>query len=174
MGVVNFHLVERFLADPGIPSAELIHSSGRENTRVLLRRAVGESSGWLFEQWEWMQLAVGLCLLLVLIFGDRPPMIPIALVLLMMALVLVERFALTGNIIRLARVVDFLPPDPKLPDRVSFGRYHSSYAAVEIAKLLAGFAIAIILIVRTQPDPQMFARAAGLDELDAQPRRGAR
>jgi hypothetical protein len=158
--IANFHAVERFLADPGIPSAQLIHSAGHDNTRVLLRRAAGEANGWLFEQWEWIQLATGLALLLVLIFGSRPPKIPIALCLLMMVLVVVERFVLTPNIIRLGRVIDFLPAGPQLPDRVSFGVYHGAYSLVDILKLVCGFAIAGILIIRLRPDPQMFAREA--------------
>jgi hypothetical protein len=158
--IVNFHAVERFLADPGIPAAQLIHTAGHENVRVLLRRAAGEANGWLFEQWEWVQLGTALALLLVLIFGNRPPKIPIGLCVLMMILVLVERFALTPNIIRLGRIIDFLPAGPQMPDRVSFGSFHGAYSIVEIVKLIVGFAIAGILIVRRQPDPQMFAREA--------------
>jgi hypothetical protein len=75
-------------------------------------------------------------------------------------LVLAERFALTPNIIRLGRIIDFLPAGPQMPDRVSFGSFHGAYAIIEIVKLIAGFAIAGILIVRKQPDPQMFAREA--------------
>ncbi len=158
--VGNFHAVERFLADPGIPAAQLIHSAGHENIRVLLRRAAGEANGWLFEQWEWIQLVTALALLLVFIFGSRPPKIPIGLCLLMMILVLIERFALSPNIVRLGRIIEFLPAGPQMPDRVSFGVYHGAYSILEIAKLVAGFAIAGILIIRSKPDPQMFAREA--------------
>jgi hypothetical protein len=158
--IVNFHAVDRFLADPGIPAAQLIHNAGHENIRVLLRRTAGEANGWLFEQWEWIQLVTALSLLLVFIFGSRPPKIPMALCGLMMILVLVERFALTPNIIRLGRIIDFLPAGPQMPDRVGFNWYHRAYSMLEIAKLVAGFAIAGLLIVRRQPDPQMFAREA--------------
>jgi hypothetical protein len=172
--IANFHAVDRFLADPGIPSAELIHNAGHDNTRILLRRAAGEANGWLFEQWEWIQLGVGLCLLLVLIYGSRPPKVPIALCLILIVLVLVERFTLTPNILRLGRIVDFLPADPKLPDRVSFGVYHGAYLLLELGKLVVAFAIAGILIIRRSPDPQMFAREAELAEAVAQPRREVR
>jgi hypothetical protein len=172
--IANFRAVERFLADPGIPSAEVIHNAGQDKARILLRRAAGESNGWLFEQWEWIQLIVGLALLLVLLFGERPPKIPMALVVIMMILVMVERFALTPNVMRLGRIVEFLPADPKLPDRVSFHFYHTAYTALDLVKLTASFAIAAILIFRRQPDPQMFAREASLGEYTLKPRRDAR
>jgi hypothetical protein len=160
----NFRSVDRFLADPGIPSAELIHNFGHENTRILLRRAAGESNGWLFEQWEWIQLGVGLCLLLVLIFGNRPPKLLIAICLLMVGLVLVQRFALTPNIVRLGRLIDFLPPDRNLPDRAAFALYHRASSTLELVKLAFASMIAGILIVRRRPDPQMFAREGAFTE----------
>jgi hypothetical protein len=172
--IANFHSVDRFLGDPGIPSAELIHNFGHGHTRTILRRAAGETNGWLFEQWEWIQLGVGLCLLLVLIYGSRPPKLLIGLCLVMILLVLVERFALTPEIVRLGRIIDFLPDDPKVPDRLTFGVYHGAYSAVDIIKLLVGFTIAGVLIVRRQPDPQMFAREAEIAEQTIPPRRGAR
>ncbi len=160
----NFHSVDRFLADPGIPAAELIHGAGHDNTRVLLRRAASEANGWLFEQWEWIQLVTGLGLLLVFIFGNRPPKIPMALCLLMMILVSIERFALTPNIVRLGRIVDFLPAGPQLPDRVNFNVYHGAYLILDMVKVALGFAIAGILIIRFGPDPQMFSREAELSQ----------
>jgi hypothetical protein len=166
--IANSRAVEQFLADPGIPAAELIHNVGRENTQMLLRRAAEEANDWLLEQWEWIQLGIGLCLLLVFIFGTRPPKIPIALCLLMMILGASERFALTPNLIRLGRVIDFLPSDPKLPDRVSFELFRKAYLGVEGAKLLLAVAVAGILIIRRQPDPAMFAREAEL--ADSEPR----
>lgn len=169
--IVNFRAVDRFLSDPGIPSADLIHTAGHDNARVLLRRAAGESNGWLFEQWEWIQLVTGLALFLVFLFGERPPKIPMALCLLMMAVVLVERFALTPNIVRLGRIIDFLPADPKLPDRVTFSAYHGAYSILDIVKIAFGFAIAGILIIRRQPDPQMFAREEAQAKQAALPRR---
>jgi hypothetical protein len=160
--IANFRAVDRFLADPGIPSAQVIHNVGNDNVRILLRRAAGESNGWLFEQWEWIQLVGGLGLLLVLIFGNRPPKIPILLCGLMLVLVLIERFVLTPNIIRLGRIIDFLPAGPQLPDRVNLGVYHGAYTVLDLAKLVAGFTIAVLLIIRRRPDPQMFVREAEL------------
>jgi hypothetical protein len=164
--IANSRAVEQFLAGPGIPAAELIHNVGKENTQMLLRRAAEEANGWLLEQWEWIQLGIGLCLLLVFIFGSRPPKIPIALCLLMMILGTSELFALTPNLIRLGRVIDFMPSDPKLPDRVSFELFHKAYLGVEGAKVLLGLAVAGILIIRRQPDPAMFAREAELADTE--------
>jgi hypothetical protein len=172
--IANFRAIDRFLADPGIPSAELIHGAGHENVRVLMRREAGETNAWLFEQWEWIQLITGLALLLILVFGNRPPLIPIGLCLAMVVIVLIERFSLTPNLLRLGRIVDFLPTDPQLPDRQRFAMYHVAYTVMDLVKLIAGFVIAAILIVRTRPDPQMFAREAELDQEVMPPRRAVK
>jgi hypothetical protein len=170
--IASFRSVDRFLADPGIPSAQLLHGAGHENTRILMRREAAEANGWLFERWEWIQLITGLSLFLVLVFGQRPPKIPIGICLLMLVLVLVERLSLTPNIIRLGRLVDFLPAGPQIPDRVQFGLYHNAYSVIDIVKIVMGFAIAGILILRRPPDPELFAREAQLEQ-DALPPRGS-
>ena len=97
-----------------------------------------------------------------------------ALCLLMMVVVMIERFALTPNIIRLGRIIDFLPPDPKLPDRLSFGAFHGAYSLLDVLKLALGLIIAGILIIRRQPDPQMFAREAEESLENAPVRRSTR
>jgi len=172
--IANFSSIDRFLSDPGIQSAELIHGAGHDTVRTLMRRGAAEASGWLFEQWEWVQIITGLALLLVFIFGSRPPKIPMALCIFMLGIVLVERFALTPSIVRLGRIVDFLSPGESSPDRKLFEMYHSAYTALDLVKLVSGFAISAILIIRTRPDPQMFAREAELALEVAPTRRPAR
>jgi len=167
----NLRTVDRYLSDPGIVSAGMIHDAGRDNIALLLRYAAGESNRWLTEEWEWIQLLVGICLILVLIFGSRPPKIPIGLCLLFLAMAMAERFFLTPNILRLGRIADFLPPDTKLPVRVDLGINNTAYLAVESVKVLSCFTMALLFIVRPMPDPQLFAREAELAEEALQPRR---
>jgi hypothetical protein len=168
----NFHAVDRFLADPGGPSAELIHDLGHDKARILLRRTAGEANAWLFEQWEWVQLGVGLALLLVLLFGNRPPKLLMGICLLMIGIVIIQRFLLSPVIASLGRVVDFLPPDPNIADRKRFWAYHGIYSTIELVKLGLGIVIAAVLIIRRQPDPQMFARES--EALEAIPGRRPR
>jgi hypothetical protein len=165
----NFHAVDRFLADPGIPSAEMIHDLGHDKTRRLLRRTAGEANTWLFEQWEWVQLGLGLALLLVLLFGNRPPKLLLGICLLMMMIVIAQRFFLSPVIASLGRVVDFLPPDPDIADKKKFWAYHGIYSTIELVKIGLGIVIAAVLIIRRQPDPQMFARES--ETLEAVPGR---
>jgi hypothetical protein len=154
----NFKAVNRYLADPGIQSAELIHTLSHDKARILLRRAAGESNAWLFEQWEWVQLALGLALLLVLLFGQRPPKILIGLCLVMMAIVVVQRFFLSPVIASMGRTIDFLPADGGLEDKKKFWAFHGAYSTIELVKLGLGLVVAGVLIIRRQPDPQTFAR----------------
>ncbi len=174
----NFHAVDRFLSNPGSDAAVLIHEAGHEKTRILLRRAAGESNVWLFEQWEWFQLGLGLALVLVLIFGPRlgakPPKLVLLLCLLMLAIIFADRLFLTPNIARLGRVIDFLPPGPTLPERKTFGMYHGISSSLELVKLGLGIVAAGLLLVRRRPNANAFARDQNSFEQGQLPRKSRR
>jgi hypothetical protein len=158
VAIGNFRSVNRLLADPGIQTAELIHNLGHDNSRILLRRLAGEANAWLFEQWEWTQLGTGLCLLLVLIYGNRPPTVAIILCVVMMCIILAQRFALTPTIASLGRVIDFLPPASDLPEKKKFGLYHGVYSTLELVKIAIGFIISGMFLIKRKPDRQFFVR----------------
>ena len=163
----NFKSVERFLADPGVVAAQDIHTLGHAETRVLLRHLVAEQNRFYFEQWEWVELGIGLSLLLLLVFGSRPPKLPILLTLLMLSIVLGQRAGLTPQITRLGRLLDFIPPTTESAERSTFWILHGIYSGVELLKLALGLVIAGVLVIRRNPDPKLFARESELDKLPA-------
>ena len=165
IAIQNFQSVNRFLADPGLAAIQDIHTLGPDKTRVLLRHLAGEQNRFYFEQWEWVQLALGTSLLLLLVFGNRPPKVAILLTLIMLLIVLVQRAGLTPQITRLGRVLDYIPPATSSPDRTLFWTLHNAYSAMEIAKLALGFFVAGSLMVRRNPDPAQFVREAELDAI---------
>ncbi len=57
-----------------------------------------------------------------------------------------ERFYMTPEIIRLGRLIDFVPPAASSPERDTFWRFHGAYSAVELLKLALGFLLAGRLI----------------------------
>ncbi len=170
--VQNFKSVERFLADPGVVAAQDIHTLGHGETRTLMRHLVAEQNRYYFEQWEWFELGLGLVLLLVLIFGDRPPKLPILLTVAMLIVVLGQRAVLTPQITRLGRMLDFIPPNIESEDRKAFWLLHGIYSGVELLKIALGLAVAGFLITRRKPDKNVFARESELDDVPAARRRG--
>ena len=165
IAVQNFQSVNRFIADPGLSAIQDIHTLGPDKTRVLLRHLAGEQNRFFFEQWEWVQLALGTSLLLLLVFGGRPPKVAILLTLTMLLIVLCQRAGLTPQITRLGRILDYIPPETASPKRTLFWSLHGIYSGVELAKLALGFFIAGSLIVRRNPDPAHFVREAELDAI---------
>jgi len=164
VAVQNFKSVERFLADPGIPAAQDVHTLGRIETRVFLRHLVAEQNRFYFEQWEWAQLALGLALVLLLIFGSRPPKLAILLCLGMLVLVLAQRFGLTPQISKLGRELDFTTTGDS-SQKTTFWTLHGIYSGVELLKIAFGLTVAGLFVIRRQPDKRMFARESELDEV---------
>jgi hypothetical protein len=138
----NFRSVDRLLAAPGRAGAQ-IETMGHSEARTFLRYQVSEQNRWYFETWEKIQLALGVALLAAAL---RQGKILFRLAVLMFGLLLVERFYLTPEIIRLGRIIDFVPQAISSPERDTFWRYHAAYSAVELLKLALGFLLSGRLI----------------------------
>jgi hypothetical protein len=153
----NFKTVDRFLEAPGNPgiSAQL-NATGRARERVVLRRNAAEENNWIFLNWERFEFALGGGLFLLLLFGERPQILMLALSLIMLAVVAVEHFLLTPGITDLGRVIDDLPTTD--PGYGKFWMLHGFYSGLDILKMLVGFGLAARLIIRLKPDRELFAR----------------
>src|SRR5689334_9096845 len=112
----NFRSVDRLLAAPGSASAQ-VEKMGRADARTFLRYQVSEQNRWYFETWELIQLGLALATLAAVARGTRlAPVLAGA----MLALLLVERFYLTPEIVRLGRLIDFVPQAASSPERDHF------------------------------------------------------
>jgi len=153
----NFQTVDRFLQAPGNPgtSAQL-NEIRRARERAILRRNAGEENNWIFENWERVEFAIGGLLFLLLLFGDRPQKMMLALSLVLLAIVAAEHFLLTPRIIGLGRIVEDLPATD--PQYKTFWTLHGFYSGFDILKMLVGFGLAARLVIRRKPDRDHFAR----------------
>jgi len=139
----NFRSVERLLAAPSPKAAERIQAmGGHDAARAFLRYQVSEQNRWYFETWERGQIALGVVLFLVLLFGAAADRGTLLLVLLMLAIVLAMRFFLTPEIIRLGRAIDFAAAGRPEPNRTRFWAFHGAYSAGELLKLGLGVVLA--------------------------------
>src|SRR5580693_1584957 len=153
----NFQTVDRFLQRPGSVSASAALSAiGRDRERFILRRNAGEENNWIFMNWERVELALGGLLFLLLLFGDKPQRLMLALCAAMFLIVAVEHFVLTPQIIDLGRKVDDLPTTD--PDSKQFWMLHGIYSGLDILKMLIAVAFAVRLAFRRKPDQDYFAR----------------
>ena len=158
----NFSTVDRFLSAPGsMRTAAQLHRLGRPVEREILRRNAGEENNYIFENWEWVELFLGVGLLATLFFGERPNKLMMGAAVAMWLIVLVQRFALTPQVTEMGRQLVDLPAGDPL--NKTFWTYHGIYSGAEIVKLLVGFGLAARLSVRGRPDPNQFAK-----EFDAQ------
>jgi hypothetical protein len=153
----NFQTVDRFLDSPGdAGTAARLDATGRARERLILRRNAGEENNWIFLNWERVEFAIGGGLFLLLLLGDRPLKIMLALTVLMLGIVAAEHFLLTPRITLLGRIVEDLPTTH--PEYGKFWMLHGIYSGLDILKMLAGLLFAARLGITRKPDRALFAR----------------
>ena len=131
----NFRSVDRLLAAPGSAVAA-VGKMGHDEARTFLRYQVSEQNRWYFETWEKVQLALGVALLAATLRQTKLQVIVAAL---LCALLLLERFYLTPEIVRLGRLIDFVPQAASSEERDLFWKFHGAYSSVELVKLALVF-----------------------------------
>src|SRR6266446_5882594 len=112
----NFRSVDRLLAAPGRAGAQ-VETMGHDAARAFLRYQVSEQNRWYFETWEKIQLGLGIVTLIAVTRTSRTLG---AIAAGMLALLLVERFYITPEIVRLGRLIDFVPQAASSPERDTF------------------------------------------------------
>jgi hypothetical protein len=154
VAVENFHSVSRVMGSLDVRAVETAKKvSDPDALRQLLRYFAGETNRYLFEQWEWAELLLGLALLLVLLFGRTYQKFAMSLCVLMMVIVVVQRFKLTPAITELGRELEFSTSASR-----RFASYHAAYGYVEIAKIAMGLMMAVRLLIRRGSSKKAFVR----------------
>ena len=141
----NFRSVDRLLAEPRTAVGR-IEQLGRDAARTFLRYQVSEQNRWYFETWEQIQLALGGVLLVIAFTGLREQRSFPLLVTAMVALLALEHFYLTPEIVRLGRLIDFVPQAASSQERDLFWRFHGAYSAIELTKLALGFFLSFRIV----------------------------
>lgn len=137
---------------------------GRGEANLFLRHHVAEQNRFYFENWGWVQIALGLALFGVLLFGSGGGKVAMGLTLVMVALVATAQFFVLPPIIGLGREVDFVPRDVPNLLRDQLKTWHTTYSALEIGKLLIGLGLAVNLVVSRQR--RRASGSSSVDELD--------
>jgi hypothetical protein len=143
--------VDRLLDRPHPVASAQFKLLGRPEARLLLRYQVSEQNRWYIENWEVMQIIIGMLFFFFMLFATRENKFALFLVLLMMAGVVIQRFLLTPNMVSLGRMIDFVPPEAPSGERTQFWVLDSWYWGVELGKLGLGLVLAARLAVRHSP-----------------------
>jgi hypothetical protein len=150
----NFRTVDRVLGSSDVRAIEAAKKMGdADSGRFLLRYFAGEANRYLFEQWEWVELMLGLALLLVLLFGRTYQKLAMAVCILMICIVAGQRFELTPIITSLGRELEF---STSASNR--FAVFHALYGYSELGKLALGLVLAGRLLIRTGTNKRAFVQ----------------
>lgn len=146
----NFRSVDRLLAKPAPQAAQQLEKLGPGAARVLLRHQISEQNRWYFETWGFAEVAIGAALLMVLIFGSAESNFSLLLALLMLLIAIVQRFALTPQIVFLGRIIDWIPVDQPSPERSRFWMLHHAFVGLELLNWALGFFLTAKLLFRSR------------------------
>jgi hypothetical protein len=165
----NFRSVDRLLAKPAPSAAQQLEKLEPGDARMLLRHQVSEQNRWYFETWGKIEIALGLVVLLILLFGSTENTFSLMLALLMFLVAIVQRFALTPQMVLLGRAIDWIPIDQPSSERARFWMMHNAFVGLEIMNWALGFCLTAKLLFRSRrrevvPDaelPEPNSRAVG-------------
>ena len=144
----NFRSVDRLLEKPAPPAAQQLEKLGPGAARVLLRHQVPEQNRWYFETWGVTEVAIGAALLLVLLFGSSETNFSLLLALLMLLIAIVQRFALTPQMVFLGRLIDWIPVGQPSPERSRFWLLHNAFVGLELFNWVFALLLTAKLIFR--------------------------
>ncbi len=146
----NFRTVDRVLSAPAEADLwrKLDGKISREDARMILRHLASEMNRFYFRAWEGAQLLLGGLVLILLIRSDRSDVLTGSLVVALLVIVGVFILFLTPQIVALGRRLDFASRTPPPPEYARFWRFHITYTALEVVKLLLGAAVVVRLLPR--------------------------
>ncbi len=123
-------------------------------TRLVLRYQVAEQNRWLFKNWEYIQILLGVLFFFYLLFGTTEGKITLLVSLMMVLLTLLQRLAISPELGIVGRSMDYVPADIAVQEHAKFWLLHNAYLGVEALKYGCGLILgAIALSGRRSTDP---------------------
>ena len=147
VAVESFQGVDRLLEAPEPAARQYIKVLGRESARTLLRHQVAELNRYFSENWERIQLGLGVVLLVTLLFATNGDKLYLGGSGLLLVIIIGEHWLITPQITALGRAIDFLPSAAPSLERVKFWRFHHAYTVLEVGKLAVLTALTVRLLI---------------------------
>ena len=143
----SFDAVDGVLKSPPEEAGQILKALGPANARMLLRYTTGVETADTFEIWEYIQLALGLIITVVMFLAPSTRALS-AVPLLMALLVLFLQSKITPELTWLGRSLAFTSHAIDSPPRNQFVRLHRIYGILEAVKCLLGLGLTIVLVMQ--------------------------
>lgn len=144
----DFQTIQDVLSQPDPALAARLKAVGARETSLLMGDVVVEQRRRTVERWESVQLALGLGFFFFLLFGTREGKLSLAMALLLVAMVVLERFLLTPEALSLGRIAGVMPGRGLSGEEIRGTFLGSMHQGFEIAKWVTQAALATVLVVR--------------------------
>lgn len=143
----NIDAVDRLMTAPPRQVSLSVELLSDPVARNFFRYQANELNRWYFETWEWAQLVLGAGLIAALVASGRRRSGLIFSGLMLLSVVAM-RFALTPQITRLGRLVEFAPIGQRASERALLSSFHNGYFALETLKIVLGLVLLSSLLRR--------------------------
>ena len=144
----DFQTIQDVLSQPDPAVAERVKVLGAHETYLLMGHVAAEQRQRTIRSWEDLQLVLGLGFFFFLLFGTREGKLSLAIALLLVGLVMLERLLLTPEALSLARIAGFAHNRAASAEEVRRTVLSSTHAGFEFAKWILEAALAAVLVVR--------------------------
>ncbi len=144
----DLRAVDRLLAEPDPAATLRIKVLGPAESAMLLHYQMAEAGRREMQLWQLAQIGLGAFLLFFMLFATSEGKTSLALCLILLVSVALQRLAIWPEIVALGRLTDFLPPTAGTGYRTRLLVMESGFFAVEIGKAVALSILAAILIGR--------------------------
>jgi hypothetical protein len=145
----SFRTVDRVLTASRPEFQQAVQPLGHDQIRVVLRYLASEINRTYFRLYGWVQILLGL--ILVLLLARQVPRDTVALVLasVTLGLVLSLTLVIQPQIVSLGRSIDCVPRNPAPPAIPRFWMLHGAFTGLDGVKWLAGLALLVRWILRS-------------------------
>lgn len=166
----NFRVADRILDVPTATSKKIFDKMGRDPAQLILRHEINEVNRAMFETSEWIQIGLGVSILVIVIFSRRHSKERVlgtfVITGIMLGLVLAQRFLLTPEMIGSGRLLDFAPAGEVSREREVFGSLHAVYGVFELVKIVVGLIFAGFLFKARMTKTTRSRKSKQVDVID--------
>jgi hypothetical protein len=144
----------------------LVADIGDQPFRDVLKYQTAELNRHYFYIWGFIQSAFGVALVVVILFATSGRKTALALAVAMAAMAIGNQFGVLPSMMEKDRALDFAPPKEMERERAVFAGSHNTFLGLEAVKMLAGFALAGVLLYRSPQESRRRRRVSEFDPID--------
>jgi hypothetical protein len=139
----NFFTIDRLIADsPNETFNSTVAAMENPSAREMLRYLSSELNRLYFQYWNLAQLPLGIAALW-LVSGLPGSKYPTWEIVSMLLVVLFLMVFITPPVLRIGRILDFVPRDPAPPQMRTFGLLHTTYTVFSVINLVLGILVTL-------------------------------